>query len=277
MKCNNTYKISDIYSEILSSSHLVECPVITIVTVVRNAKNCLEKTIRSVLCQTFQNRQYIIIDGGSTDGSLEIIKQYESYIDYWVSEPDQGIYDAMNKGIQKAKGTWIHFLNAGDCFYSNKSLQRIFAKKCADADIIFADHKVAYDDFSRIQKAGNLSHLWKGMIFHHQSMIVKTKLQKKYPFRLDMVAADFDFIYRLYQNQHSFLYIPDILSVISAGGVSDLYRIQSIKNYKKVVSYYDKSIFIDAYYYYKVVDTIFRYILKHILPQHIIDRIIQQK
>jgi len=277
MTYSNTYKVSDVLPDILSPLHPVKDPIITIVTVVRNAQNCLEETIRSVLSQTLKNRQYIIIDGNSTDGTLDIIKKYENYIDYWISEPDRGIYDAMNKGIIKAKGNWIHFLNAGDYFYSNKSLERIFSKQKEDVDVLFADHQVIYDNFSRIQKAGTISDLWKGMVYHHQSMIVKTKLQKKYPFRLDMIAADFDFIYRLYKSNHSFLYFPETLSVISAGGISDQYRVQSIKSFKKVVVNYDKSLLIDTFYFYKIFDSILRNILKKILPQKIIDIIIQRK
>ncbi len=91
-------------------------PLISIITVVYNGEKFLEKTIQSVINQTYKNIEYIIIDGGSTDGTVDIIKKYEDQIDYWVSERDGGIYDAMNKGIDKANGVGLLFLNAGDYF-----------------------------------------------------------------------------------------------------------------------------------------------------------------
>lgn len=89
---------------------------ISIITVVYNGISEIEKTIQSVLNQTYPNIEYIIIDGGSTDGTIDIIKKYQGQLAYWVSEPDEGIYYAMNKGIQKATGEWIHFRNCGDYF-----------------------------------------------------------------------------------------------------------------------------------------------------------------
>jgi glycosyltransferase involved in cell wall biosynthesis len=100
-------------------------PVITIVTVVFNNLPFIEETIQSVLNQTYQNIEYIIIDGGSTDGTLNIIKKYEKFLDYWVSEKDKGIYEAMNKGLQHAKGKWINFMNSGDTFYSKDTINSI--------------------------------------------------------------------------------------------------------------------------------------------------------
>lgn len=98
---------------------------ITVITVCYNAVNTLERTIQSVLNQTYDNIEYIIIDGGSTDGTVEIIKKYADTLTYWVSESDKGIYDAMNKGILHSTGVWINFMNAGDCFYSVDTVSKI--------------------------------------------------------------------------------------------------------------------------------------------------------
>jgi len=92
-------------------------PLISVITVVLNGEKYLEETILSVLSQTYDNVEYIIIDGGSTDGTLDIIKQYEHAIDYWVSEKDRGIYDAWNKGLKTSIGDWISFLGCGDSYY----------------------------------------------------------------------------------------------------------------------------------------------------------------
>ncbi len=100
-------------------------PLISIITVVFNGEKYLEQTIQSVINQTYDNVEYIIIDGGSTDGTLDIIKKYEDQIDYWVSEPDKGIYDAMNKGISLAVGEWLNFMNTGDLFIDDKTIDEV--------------------------------------------------------------------------------------------------------------------------------------------------------
>lgn len=89
-------------------------PLVSIITAVYNGEDGLEKTIETILGQNYDNLEYIIIDGGSGDGTLEIIRKYDEYIDFWISEPDAGVYDAMNKGIDAAFGEWLNFMNAGD-------------------------------------------------------------------------------------------------------------------------------------------------------------------
>lgn len=100
-------------------------PVVSVITVVHNDANSLEKTINSVVEQIYDNIEYIIIDGGSTDQTIKIIKEYANDIDYWQSELDNGIYDAMNKGIRASSGDYILFLNAGDCFADRAVLKHI--------------------------------------------------------------------------------------------------------------------------------------------------------
>lgn len=108
---------------------ITQLPLITVITVVYNGAKHLEETIKSVLNQTYPNVEYIIIDGSSTDGTLDIIKKYEDKIDYWVSEPDEGIYDAMNKGITVAFGQWLNMLNSGDLYYDSLVVEKIMMKK----------------------------------------------------------------------------------------------------------------------------------------------------
>ena len=121
------------------------CTKVTVVTVTYNAAESLEKTILSVLQQNYSNVEYIIIDGGSTDGSVEIIKKYSDKIAYWVSEPDRGIYDAMNKGIRKATGEWINFMNAGDLFFHESTLSSVFSKQNHSLyDIMYSDVMCVY-------------------------------------------------------------------------------------------------------------------------------------
>ena len=104
---------------------------LSIVTVNYNDAAGLERTIKSVLCQTFRDFEFIIIDGGSTDGSVDVIKRYEGRIDYWVSERDGGIYPGMNKGLRQARGEYVNFMNGGDCYHSADVLET----SCSDPSL----------------------------------------------------------------------------------------------------------------------------------------------
>lgn len=109
---------------------------VSIITINYNNREGLKKTIESITNQTFSNYEYIIIDGGSTDGSVDIIKKHADKIDYWVSEPDQGIYHAMNKGILKAHGEYCNFMNSGDTLYSSSTLEEIFTQTFTESILI---------------------------------------------------------------------------------------------------------------------------------------------
>lgn len=121
---------------------------LSIITI--NYNNCLglSRTIKSVLAQTFKDLEYIIIDGGSNDDSIDVIKSHQDSIDYWVSEPDKGIYNAMNKGIKKASGEYLQFLNSGDTFVDNTVLSTVFSKP-RTADIVYGDLFYVYGDDSK--------------------------------------------------------------------------------------------------------------------------------
>ena len=119
----------------------MEQPFLSIITINYNDKNGLKKTIASVLKQTYQDFEYIVIDGGSTDGSETIIKQYVEDFSYSVSEPDTGIYNAMNKGIKQAKGKYLQFLNSGDIFTSSNALNDFIGNSDFEGDIIYGDYK----------------------------------------------------------------------------------------------------------------------------------------
>lgn len=108
---------------------------ISVITINRNNSDGLKKTIESVINQTYSNVEYIVIDGASTDSSVDIIKEHSDSISYWVSEPDKGIYNAMNKGIEKSTGEYLIFMNSGDCFYSKDVLTDVFSSK-QEADIL---------------------------------------------------------------------------------------------------------------------------------------------
>ncbi|MBV4191775.1 glycosyltransferase, partial [Bacteroides fragilis] len=116
---------------------MADKPLITVITVCYNAISDIEKTILSVIHQLYSNIEYVIIDGGSVDGTIEIIEKYHDKISYWISESDKGIYDAMNKGVDKATGEWVCFMNAGDTFYSPDTILSVSDCFCHQYDIVY--------------------------------------------------------------------------------------------------------------------------------------------
>ena len=246
-------------------------PLISIITVVKNNERYLEQTIKSVINQTYTYIEYIVIDGGSADNTLDIMQKYKNKIDYWVSESDKGIYDAMNKGIDLATGEWIIFMNAGDKFYENNTVERIFLGENYDVDFIYGDCKIVYNsEFSRIQQAGEIKNLWKGMLFSHQSLFSKQSVSKKYQFNVNnKIAADFEFLYNCYINKYKFYNIHIPVATVLAGGLSDTDRTGSILSWWSTVNKYSKNFKVNIYYFVLFCDTLIRIGIKKILPNKV--------
>ena len=199
-------------------------PILTIITVVWNAEDSIEDTILSVVNQDYSNIEYIIIDGCSSDNTLEIISRYEDKIRKWISEPDNGIYDAMNRGISLAKGDWVNFMNAGDRFHDNQTCSMIADHvNSKDCDAVYGDY-IAIDNEQKSQKiikAKSLNKLKRGMVFSHQSVFIKRNLLEDFPFDLGFrISADYNQILKLYLNKRTFCYLPSIISYTSIDGLS---------------------------------------------------------
>ena len=185
-------------------------PVISIITVVLNNSGGFGLTAGSVMAQRYPCVEFIVIDGGSTDGTLQHIREISGRIHYWISEPDKGIYDAMNKGIEQATGEWIVFLNAGDVFAGPDVLSRVFAADSNGADVIYGDSIADYTQFKVKRNAGSPENLWRGMPFSHQAMFVRTSLMKTHKFSTGFtIAADFDLVCRLYNDKSRFFHFPE--------------------------------------------------------------------
>jgi len=248
-------------------------PLITVVTVVRNGEKTLEETILSVINQTYNNVEYIIIDGASTDGTLDIIGKYEDKIDYWISEPDKGIYYAMNKGIDLVTGDWINFMNSGDGFYSETVLQNIFEIDNANVDIIYGDTFYFYTFDSFVFKARPLDSFINEFPFGHQSSFVKTRIMKEIKFdETYKCGGDQHFFYNCYLNNKIFKYYPMVVAKYEAEcGVSTNYALvryedARIKGIEKKISWKLKYIIGCSIYRIK-------YLIKILLPVSMVNKI----
>lgn len=224
---------------------------ISIVTVTYNNENGLNETISSIIDQRFNGFEFIIIDGNSNDNSVKLIKKNVRYIDFWVSERDNGIYDAMNKGVKMATGEWIIFMNAGDIFANKDVLNRIapFLNN-AKYDLIFGDNYLKYPKFSSIKKhnkAGEVINLWKGTQFSHQSLFTRRNILLEHPFLYIEypIAADAEFFNWAFNNQKKFYKVNFPISITCADGISDMKRVRSKKEHIRIVRKY--------YYSYQVL------------------------
>lgn len=242
-------------------------PKITVVTVCYNAAETIEDTILSVINQTYDNIEYIIIDGVSTDSTVDIIKKYTNRITKWVSEPDNGIYDAMNKGIKMATGKWINFMNAGDLFFNDYVVSEVVNRIEGNPSFIFGDTVVTTYGIECHLKAKPFYEklpLHRSSGFIHQSSFVRSDIAKIFPFDLKYeLAADYNMIIEIYRKGGSFFQLKDlIISKYDGNGVSAQKKKQHIQETLSVDNPQRKhlNIIIGFYYYYK-------YKLKELLKQ----------
>lgn len=191
---------------------------ISVVTICYNAAGFIEETIKSVVSQDYGNIEYIVIDGGSTDGTQDIIKKYSDSIDYFVSEPDRGIYDAMNKGISAATGDYINFMNGGDIFFNRNVVSSIFNNPAfSEADIIYGDTVCKFSNGYSKRKVTHESY----MPTCHQSIFVSTGLLKKHPFDLSYrILGDRHSFIQLRKGGYTFKYIPKFVAIYDMTGIS---------------------------------------------------------
>ena len=201
-----------------------ELSKVTVVTVVMNDPQGLKQTMLSIGEQTYANLEYIVIDGGSGAETLDVIHENLDKIDSWLSEPDKGIYDAMNKGIDLATGEWINFMNAGDCFAAPDVVATVFAQSFGDADFIYGHTHFLSGDFTGVVKAWDFDILWKTMIFTHQSSFTRAALLKKRKFNANFkICGDYDVIYNAYVSGSKFHNSDTVISILSFG-VSEVNR-----------------------------------------------------
>lgn len=213
----------------VSSSKDHTLPLISIITVVYNSEEFMERTIQSVLNQTYPNIEHVILDGDSKDQTLAIIRQYEHRIAYWKSEKDSGIYDAMNKAQRLATGDYVMFLNSGDEFFDNDVIANTFKIKI-DADVYYGDTLITDDSGNplhnrRLRPPQKLK--WTdfryGMLVCHQSILIKKELSQEYNTNY-RIAADIDWAIRSIRNAKTIVNTNSTISKFMEGGMSSVHH-----------------------------------------------------
>ncbi|MFM6994745.1 MAG: glycosyltransferase family 2 protein [Sediminibacterium sp.] len=201
-------------------------PKISVVTVCYNAELFIEDTIRSVINQTYENIQYIVIDGQSKDQTMSIIQGYKNHINVLLSEPDGGIYDAMNKALDYVSGTWVIYLNAGDTFHHSNTIFDIFnaGYDTSNVHFIYGDTIGMENKIEKaVLKPLDLKHFWKRIPICHQSCFIRTDIQRSNYYSLNYkVSSVYDFFYKCYLQGFSFKYIPVTISKYDLNGYSSL-------------------------------------------------------
>lgn len=239
-----------------------------------NAVQVIESTITSVLDQSYSDVEYIVIDGGSKDGTCSLINKYTTKLSYYISEPDNGIYDAMNKGIHLAKGDYIIFINAGDEFYNSDTLYKfasIVENECVD--VLYGDVVYKYKYGKRLVKADRLTKIEYDMVFSHQSVFIRTHILKHNLFNLKYkLAADYDLLLRLYNLKCSFVYLDFPISQIEVDqGATYTNFLRSKKETREIqISNGMNSVLASAVYYYKIPRLYLGKLAKAILPNFIL-------
>ena len=241
-------------------------PKVTVVTVVLNAVDLIEATIKSVVAQDYPNLEYVVVDGLSTDGTLELVERYRAHVDTLVSGKDGGIYQAMNKGAQLATGEWILFLNAGDFFVDKDVISRSFgACDWSRCDLIYGDSIYVYGTYRWIERAIGQATMEDGLGFCHQSAFVRTALQRE--FGLDAserIAADYDLGLRLLKAGKKLQRVDVIITEFLTGGVSALAPEETVRLRHRVYKkYFPRS---DLVMYGKLGRLKLKQALKSIVP-----------
>ena len=199
---------------------------LSIVTINYNNHDGLQRTIDSVIRQTWKDFEWIVIDGGSTDGSKELIEQNQQYISYWCSEPDDGMYYAMNKGIVLSSGDWILILNSGDYLYSSVTLQEVLKDTSENVDVIYGNSVEDNKGFKRIVEANDNPDVMRYCpAYRHGSSLVKGDIHRRELFDLSRkdlgYALDWELIHRLYIKGYVFKKVNTIIECYEKDGISN--------------------------------------------------------
>jgi glycosyltransferase involved in cell wall biosynthesis len=208
-------------------------PTLTVITVVYNNARDIERTLLSVINQTYKAIEYIVIDGLSTDGTTEIIKRYEDRLKIFISEKDEGIYDAMNKGLEIATGDYVLFMNSGDEFYGVDTVEKVFAS-ASGADIYYGETEMMNDTGENLGQRRHKAppkFTWRslryGMSVSHQAIYIRRSLTEPFDRRYQL-SADIDWIMRAAKKAKKIVNVNQYVARYQVGGISKARHRQSL-------------------------------------------------
>jgi glycosyltransferase involved in cell wall biosynthesis len=243
-------RLKNLYLLTPKSNIQATMPTFSIITVVYNGENLLAGTMESVLCQTCQEVEYIVVDGASKDSTVKIIQEYAAKMPTlrWISEPDQGLYDAMNKGLRMATGDFVQFLNAGDWIFAPDTLEKMAALITPQTGVIYGetmlvdDARVQQGTMSELSTRQCPSHLnWKnylgGMLVVHQSFVPRRSLAPQYRASAEL-CADYDWCIEILKKSQENIRFDDIVTSYLMGGLSKKRHQQSLRNRFDVMRYH---------------------------------------
>ena len=217
----------------------MQSPKVSVVTINYNMAAELESTIRNVVDQSYPALEYVVIDGGSTDGSPDVIRRHASNIAHWVSERDDGIYDAMNKGVAAATGEWVIFINAGDCFCDREVIADIFSAPPEDADILFGDVIRREADGPDKLVQARLDAMPLHMPSSHQSTFTRRRLLLAHPFAVEFsISADHEFLLWASTQSARLKKVPRAVAIFGRGGTSDRKRSAALRQLRRMLKRY---------------------------------------
>lgn len=202
-----------------------ECPLISVITVVLNARNDLSNAIKGVKGQSYPNIEHIIIDGGSMDGTVDLLRKNDGGIDYWVSEADMGIYEAMNKGVEAADGEWLYFLGVDDAFYGRNTLRLVFGDHSIPDEVTVLLGNVIYPDGQLFKSRFAKSMYFKNTI-HHQGVFYRRELFDGFRYGMSGLASsrrryhisgDYQLNFMLFLKRAKYIHVNQIIAKCGRG------------------------------------------------------------
>lgn len=254
---------------------------ISVITVVYNDFSHIQETIESVINQDYTDLEYIIIDGNSTDGTIDIIKKFHDRINFFLTEEDKGIYDAMNKGIMNASGDWLLFLNSGDVFINSTLIT-----KCKNY-LEYADYDIVYGDVKAKSKELGISYNIKSnkielikniMPMNHQSCFIKRDWHTLNLYNIKYkIAADYHFFLISYLSKRKFLKVNQVIAIISTGGLSDANRVKTFKEFLNIKNELNYSFYNYIYFIKQITYYYFTRIAHILLPSKMVSFLLMQK